>query len=224
MYQQGKIYKITSNLTDKIYIGSTCNPLYKRLGQHKQSFNIYVNGGNIGFTTSFEIIKLGDAIITLIEDFPCERKELLTARERYYIELNKDIVVNKHIPNREWKDYYRDNREHRIFNSKNYVENNKEKVAEYQQKYRELNKDKIIEYNKNKREDKKALQPENPIKEKKSKQLIAKESYERNKDKIKEKANEVIKCECGIEITKGCKSKHMKTKKHIELLKSTTAE
>lgn len=109
-YKNGKIYKITSDSTDKIYIGSTCQPLYKRIGKHKNNYKNFING-IYHKTTSFELIKLGDAIITLIEDFPCERKEQLLARERYHIELNKSICINKFIPTRTYKEYYQDNNE-----------------------------------------------------------------------------------------------------------------
>jgi hypothetical protein len=45
-----------------------------------------------------------------------------------------------------------------------------------------------------------------------------KEWYDNNKDKIKEKKSEIIKCECGAEICKGEISRHKKTKKHINHL------
>ena len=34
-YTNGKIYVMRSNKTDKIYIGSTTQPLFKRFFQHK---------------------------------------------------------------------------------------------------------------------------------------------------------------------------------------------
>jgi hypothetical protein len=137
-YKNGRIYKITSDSTDKIYIGSTCQALSKRLTTHRNDYKCYVNGKR-GKTTSFELIALGDAIITLIEDFPCERKEQLHARERYHIQLNKDICVNKHIPTRTQKEY-----------RKEQYQNIKEKIAEQQKEYRNVNKEKIAEYRKQK--------------------------------------------------------------------------
>jgi len=110
MYQCAKIYKITSDSTDKIYIGSTCNPLYKRLGQHRRNYRQFINN-KYDNVSSFELIKLDDVIITLIEDYPCERKEQLHARERYHIELNKSICVNKCIPTRSQKEYKQDNKD-----------------------------------------------------------------------------------------------------------------
>jgi len=149
MYQRSKIYKITSNQSDNIYIGSTCNPLYKRLGQHKSTYKEFING-KTNNCTSFELIKLGDAIITLIEDYPCESKEQLRARERYYIELNKDICVNKVIPTRTCKEYYQTNKETIEEQQKEYREANKKKIKEQQKKYKNANKEKIVEYNQQK--------------------------------------------------------------------------
>lgn len=38
-YKLGKIYKIISNYTNKIYIGNTClKSLYLRLKEHKKSY------------------------------------------------------------------------------------------------------------------------------------------------------------------------------------------
>ena len=34
-YKNGKIYKIVCDVSDFIYIGSTCQPLNKRWGEHK---------------------------------------------------------------------------------------------------------------------------------------------------------------------------------------------
>ena len=55
-YQNGKIYKIVSNQTDKIYIGSTaCPRLCTRLAQHKSNYNQWKRGKYCKMT-SFEII------------------------------------------------------------------------------------------------------------------------------------------------------------------------
>ena len=93
-YKNGRIYKITSDSTDKIYIGSTCQSLSKRMTTHRENQKAFEKGKGTN-CSSYELITLGDAIITLIEDYPCERKEQLRMRERYYIELNKDICINK---------------------------------------------------------------------------------------------------------------------------------
>ena len=93
-YQSGRIYKIVDNTTDKIYIGSTCEPtLARRLAKHTSSYKDFTNGGSSTYITSFEIIKNGDCDIVLVEAFPCNSKDELHSRERLYIENN--ICVNK---------------------------------------------------------------------------------------------------------------------------------
>ena len=42
-YQESKIYKLVSNISDDIYIGSTVNRLSHRLNQHKNKHNSCVS-------------------------------------------------------------------------------------------------------------------------------------------------------------------------------------
>lgn len=107
---KGLIYKITSNSTDRIYIGSTENTLEKRLSQHKSKYNIYLSGRG-KYLSSYEILRLGDYDIELIEEYEFETKKDLLKREGFYIKQNIDITVNKVIPTRTKSEYYRDNRE-----------------------------------------------------------------------------------------------------------------
>jgi hypothetical protein len=55
-----------------------------------------------------------------------------------------------------------------------------------------------------------------PIKKKE----YGKEYYKKNKDAIKEKMKEMIKCECGGEYTKYNKGNHEKTQKHLDGIKN----
>eukprot|EP00952_Eustigmatos_sp_NYUAD-ZCMA_P009908 40808-Eustigmatos_ZCMA.PRE.1 len=59
------------------------------------------------YVTSYKVIESGDYDIVLIEDFPCDNKEQLHARERHYIETLE--CVNKVIPNRTSAEYYQAN-------------------------------------------------------------------------------------------------------------------
>lgn len=86
-YKNGKIYCIRSPNTDMIYIGATAQVrLCNRMKSHRKSSNR---------TTSRKIIQAGDAYIELIENFPCNSKEELNAREAYFIrrpEYNKFCI------------------------------------------------------------------------------------------------------------------------------------
>ena len=93
-YKLGKIYKLCSNKTDKIYIGSTAQKyLSTRLARHKQYIKEWMNGKH-NYVTSFEMFKFDDVKIILIESYPCDNKDQLHAREQYWIDQNKDICIN----------------------------------------------------------------------------------------------------------------------------------
>jgi hypothetical protein len=89
-YQNGKIYKITAgNLT---YYGSTTVPLSRRLAKHRDEKKFKPNSN----VSSFPLLDMPDCKIILVEDYPCERREQLLAREAFYIESNE--CVNKIRP------------------------------------------------------------------------------------------------------------------------------
>lgn len=136
-YSKGKIYKVVCSETDRIYIGSTVQPLYKRLYGHKHIKS------NRCKTNDFIEPK-----IYLVEDFSCDRKEQLEARERHYIETLE--CVNKVIPCRTekekyeyFKQWYKKNKEHKIITDKEYKEKNKEKIKKQNKELYEKNKQEI---------------------------------------------------------------------------------
>jgi len=133
-YQNGKIYKIHSYQTDKIYIGSTTVLLCKRFTNHKTSFN-----SGRPDTKSSQIFEYDDVMITLIENYPCDDRNELEKRERYHIENNN--CVNKHIPTRTNKEWRLINKDKMKKTSQQYEFNNKHKKKQY----RIDNKDKIKE-------------------------------------------------------------------------------
>ena len=92
-YQLGKIYKIECNVTGKVYIGSTCEPiLARRLAGHVGNYRCYLNGTS-NYVSSFDILQNEDYDIVLIESYPCNSKDELHARERYH--TNNIDCVNK---------------------------------------------------------------------------------------------------------------------------------
>ena len=109
-YENGKIYKLVSDETNKIYIGSTCLSLRKRMYSHRRDYKLYMKG-KCHYITSFKLMKFDDVDIVLIEDYPCESKEELHSRERYWIEKNKKKCVNKNIPTRSKKEWTEANKE-----------------------------------------------------------------------------------------------------------------
>jgi hypothetical protein len=105
-YANSKIYKMVSfNLPGMPYYGSTTIELSKRKGKHVSEFKQF--GLGVGGCTSRIVIAAGDYDIIWVEDFPCERKDQLKARERYYIENN--VCVNKNLPGRTLKEWHQAN-------------------------------------------------------------------------------------------------------------------
>ena len=155
-YNSSRIYKIQSSLTDKIYIGSTCQALSQRMAGHKRDYKKYLKDNRKVNVSSFEIIKLGDAFITLIEKCNYNNKQQLLKREGELIKENINICVNKLIAGRtriEWRDdnkqelikYRHDNKEHIAKRDKKYRQDNKEYIAEHTKQYRQDNKEYIAE-------------------------------------------------------------------------------
>jgi hypothetical protein len=140
-YINGKIYKITSG--DLTYIGSTCEPtLARRLSGHVTSHKLCKNG-TYGKTSSFQVIETGNYEISLLELYPCNSKDELTARERFYIETND--CVNKRIEGRTKKEYYEANKPEIAKKGKAYREESKIEILERQRIYRETNKASIAD-------------------------------------------------------------------------------
>jgi hypothetical protein len=108
-YNNSKIYKIVCNVTGLVYIGSTCqSTLATRLSEHRRKYKLFLNQ-KYTFVTSFKVLENNNYDIILIEQYPCNSKQELHKKERFYIESIK--CVNKYIPNRTIKEYYNDNRE-----------------------------------------------------------------------------------------------------------------
>ena len=189
-YSNGKIYRIICNNTGNMYIGSTCCTLSRRLAQHKTEYN---KGRK---RASYDIIKEGNYQIVLIENVPCNNKEELLRKERYYIENMN--CVNKKVPLRTKNEYYEDNKQYFLELNKKYQETNKNKITELNKQYRENNKDKISVLNKQYREN--------------------------NKDKISEQRKKPFQCPCGSVVRKSSKALHIKSKKHLAYLESLKEE
>ncbi len=143
-YQDGKIYKLVSFQTDKVYIGSTCQGLAVRKAEHKRHLKSYKNGKK-NYITAFELIKYEDVEIILIENFPCNTKEELYSRERIHIENNN--CINKAIPTRTKKEYKLANKEKIQQYDDDYHQKNKQFISERQKKYYLANKEKILARN-----------------------------------------------------------------------------
>lgn len=114
-YANGKIYMITS-CNGLPYIGSTIKKLITRFNHHKKKN-----------CTSKIHIGATDCEIKLIENYPCNNKNELLEREKYWI--NKIECCNNNNPiinHNEFLEY-----------QKEYYENNKNNILQKRKEYRE---------------------------------------------------------------------------------------
>lgn len=127
-YEQSKIYKITGG--GMTYYGSTTYKyLSQRIGGHREAKKRLESGKSNTCLSSFQILDTPDCEITLLELFPCQNRDELRARERYWIENN--ACINKNIPGRTQKEWYIANPEY----LKNLYISNREHRLRYQKEY-----------------------------------------------------------------------------------------
>lgn len=223
-FRFGKIYKITSKQTDVIYIGSTVKSLSERMGSHKSNYTRYKQGLH-NYVSSYQILEYDDAIIELIENYPCESKQELLAREGYYIK-NNPKCINKHIAcglsksdydKRRWATNQSDVKNYKsikhgcLICGGNYtnrgradhIQSKKHLEAFHKNEFdREINKNMIVWTN----------------------QSIAREQAKKDNGitTLAERFTKTIECECGgSHINKLChKTRHINSKKHQDWLKS----
>ena len=187
-YKQGKIYKIECNVTGLIYIGSTCKKkLSGRMTQHRSAYKKYLNRKG-KYYSSFRVMENKDYDIILIEDYPCNSKDQLFARERYYTNTIECVNIRKN------QGFYLElgKKEYVKLRNKEYREKNIDEIKDYMKEYY----DKNIETMK----------------------IKNKEYREKNADTIKTKKNEKRTCLCGGKYTCSNKSIHIKTKMHQKYL------
>lgn len=188
-YQNSKIYKIMGiNKEDKelIYIGSTTQKLCKRLSKHKSDKDC---SSKIIFETC------DNYSIILIEDYPCNSKNELLIRERYFYELYDCINISKPILFKGEKKLYNQERYiNNIEKYENYRLEHKEYQHNYDKEYWEKNKIKLTiknkEYYKTHIEEQKAYRKS--VYEKNKDQILIKRALyrEKNKDEINRKQKE----------------------------------
>jgi hypothetical protein len=144
-YANGKIYKIESNIGDKIYIGSTTKAqLSMRMSGHRADYKCW-KAGKAGLVTAYHLFDeygIENCKIVLLEDCPCESKDQLSAREAHYIRTLE--CVNKTIPLRTRAEYRQDNRDDLAEKEKKYREAHRETIREKDKKYYDSHRDEIL--------------------------------------------------------------------------------
>ena len=99
-YENAKIYKLESNVSDLFYIGSTINSLARRLQLHENNYRAYQKGTYRSYCSSFAVLDTGDYSISLYNEYPCQNKMQLEIEEgvavQYYMQYAG--CVNRYIP------------------------------------------------------------------------------------------------------------------------------
>lgn len=147
-YKNGKIYIVRNTVNDKIYVGSTCVLLCERLRKHRSEINTKEKKGRLLMVAMRELGK-NNFCIELLENYACENKEQLKAREGYYQRLYKSYIngYNKKIEDRTRDEWLKDNeervKEYQYKWTRKYRKENKDKLHEKEKEYRQSNKHNI---------------------------------------------------------------------------------
>ena len=114
-YNNAKIYKILNTVTDDVYIGSTTQPLSKRMVDHRAScksdkvFHLQLH-------KKMHELGIENLYIELLEEYPCENVEQLRKKGEQIREFS---TLNRYVAGRDEKQYREDNREQRAKQTKN---------------------------------------------------------------------------------------------------------
>ena len=190
-YSNTIIYKLVCNdvaITD-VYVGHTTDFTNRKRG-HKSKCN---NENGIYYNTYvYQFIREngGWENWSMLEicKLSCVDKQDALRNERKYIEELK-ATLNKVVPTRTRQEYYEQNREQITEQRKEYRDQNREQIAEQKQEYYNQNQEQLAEKNK--------------------------EYYEQNRVKLLENRRTKMVCECGVIYSHNGKSRHFKSKKHI---------
>lgn len=149
-YQNGKVYQILNYVTDDVYVGSTCQSLSKRMSKHRG----VMNNKTCKHRPLYSLMRKhgrDNFYIELIEEYPCDNKDQLRAREGFYqrerATLNIRVegrttqeynIQNKEVMTRKRIEFYAKNKTKIREQAKTlYYQNYKEKKQQYYQKNKE---------------------------------------------------------------------------------------
>ena len=155
--ENAKIYKITNDLNNKIYIGSsTYQYLCSRMNCHRQMCKDLSGRRDTKLYNYMREIGIQHFQIELIEKVQCENKCQLREREQQFIDMLKPelnmfraienpnyVRANQEERNKQNNERYHANKELYLKKQKEYAEKNKEEIKIRRKKYRDENKEKL---------------------------------------------------------------------------------
>jgi group I intron endonuclease len=129
--KNGKIYQILNSINEEVYIGSTCQPLSKRMVYHRSDMKTK----KMKLYDMMKELGVENFYIELVEEYPCDNIEQLRQREGYYI--RQLGTLNSRVDGRTLKEWRQDNAERLA------TVENKERIAANKKAYRERHLEKI---------------------------------------------------------------------------------
>ena len=135
-YSKGKIYKICNTVTDDVYIGSTTQPLCNRMADHRKKHLTHTSRPLYNKMSELGVDKF---FIELVEAYPCQSKNELTAREGHH--ARRSSTLNKNIPGRTIQQYNDDHKGQH----KEYREAHKEQIKEHMAEWYLKNKEHVLQ-------------------------------------------------------------------------------
>jgi hypothetical protein len=202
-YQNGKIYKIIVKNTEeeyRPYIGSTSlKYLCYRWNNHKQAYKNNIKKNITNSKILFDKFGIDNCEIVLIEAYPCNSKEELCARERYWYDKIENCNRFKPMLTQEEKDNA----------SKEYYK-------------------KLLELNPNFCKDKYVVDKARAIqKDPNWAKTLYRKRLERNPNFNKDKYLKVchdVECECGMIIKMSSLNRHKKRDIHLKKMNAKITE
>ena len=198
-YANTVIYKIVCNdlSITELYVGSTTD-FVRRRHNHKHN-TTYVNGHSYN-NKVYKIIRENGGFsnwsMIEIEKYPCADVNEARAKEREWFEtLNSRL--NMVYPQRNRAEYREMNKENRIVLNREHYQANREKILAQVHAYADSHKQEISERGKLNR-------------------VI-------HKAEIKEYRSKTFLCDCGVESTHDHKSRHLKSKFHLQFVSTTSS-
>lgn len=161
-YTKSKIYIIRNTENDKVYIGSTTQPLSKRMAEHRWKIR-NKKCGNYPLYVAFKDMGVDKFYIELLEEYPCSNVEQLLAREGHFIRKHNSyengynqVVAgrtvqeyrheNREVMNEKLREYRRNNLDHERERGREYYHEHKEERNRKTKEWRQRNKEKYNEY------------------------------------------------------------------------------
>ena len=201
----GFIYKITSTVGEKVYIGSTKEGLNQRFNRHKGYYKEKRFKGAV--FQLFDEYGVDTCSIHMVEYVEFKEKEELLQRERYWIENTPCCVnyVKKPISTKEEKEEVKKRHYLKVKDDEDRKERAKAHTKKYYETHAEELREKSRLYGQAHQEERKAKFKEWYEKTKET------EEYKEKQRLKMERLKEVVLCECGKTYTLYNKSRHMKS-------------